>query len=187
MGIGLALVRELAVSHGGWVRARSDGPGQGTELVLRLPLAVDQVDAASPASEAKVDRPASGLSILIVEDNEDARESLSLMLTLNEHDVSAVGSGRQAVAEVLAHPPDVIICDVGLPDLDGFEVMRAIRSAQPASGIFAIALTGYAQAEDRERALAAGFDAHLAKPPRFEEMDEILAGVARRKVRPLDA
>jgi len=181
MGIGLALVRELAVSHGGWVRARSEGPGQGTEIVLRLPLAVDQVDAGGPAGEAKAAQHASGLSILLVEDNEDARESLSLMLTLNEHEVNAVSSGRQALAAVLARPPDVVICDVGLPDLDGFEVMRAIRAAHPASGIFAVALTGYAQAEDREKALAAGFDAHLAKPPPFEKLDEMLAGVARHK------
>ena len=187
MGIGLALVRELAVSHGGWVRARSEGPGLGTELVLRLPLAVDQAVAATPAIEAKVEPRASGLSILIVEDNEDARESLSLMLTLDQHSVNAVGSGRQAVAAVLANPPDVIICDVGLPDLNGFEVMSAIRSAHPATGVFAIALTGYAQPEDRERALAAGFDAHLAKPPVYEELDTILAGVARRKGRPPDA
>ncbi len=184
MGIGLALVRELAVSHGGWIRARSEGPGQGTELTLRLPLSVDQREAPSTGDAARSEPRASGLSILIVDDNEDARDSLSLLLALNDHDVTAVATGRQAVDAVLARPPDVVVCDVGLPDMSGFEVMRAIRAARPEGGIFAIALTGYAQPEDREQALAAGFDAHLAKPPRFEELDEILVSVAGSRTRP---
>ena len=180
MGIGLALVRELALGHGGWVRALSAGPGQGTEILLTLPLAVDQTDAVSTGSAAKVAQRASGLSILIVEDNEDARESLAFLLTLNGHDVNVVSTGRAGLEAVSAHPPDVLICDVGLPDLDGFEVIRAIRAAHPATRMYAIALTGYAQPEDRAQALAAGFDAHLAKPPRFEELDEILAEVVRK-------
>ena len=181
MGIGLALVRELAVGHGGWVRARSDGPSKGTELTLRLPLAVDQADAGPAPTPSMTGPGASGLSILIVEDDEDARESLSLMLALPGHDVTAVSTGRLAIDAVVARPPDVLICDVGLPDMDGFAVVRAIRDTQPANRTFAIALTGYAQPEDREKASAAGFDIHLAKPPRFEQLDEILAEVARRK------
>ena len=183
MGIGLALVRELAVSHGGWVRASSGGPGQGTEVVLRLPLAVGQADPASTPSVTKVEPPTSGLSILIVEDSEDARESLALVLTLNDHSVRAVSTGRMGVEAASTRPPDVVICDIGLPDVTGLEVIRAIRANHPAAGIFAIALTGYAQADDREQALAAGFDAHLAKPPRFDELDQLLAEVARTKRR----
>lgn len=184
MGIGLALVRELAVGHGGWVRARSEGPGKGSELTLRIPLAVDQADTGPVPTPTRTGPGAPRLSILIVEDSEDARESLSLMLTLDGHDVTAVTTGQAAVEAVQARPPDVLICDVGLPDMDGFEVVRAIRDAQPANRTFAIALTGYARPEDRERASAAGFDIHLAKPPRFEQLDEILAEVARRKGRP---
>ena len=184
MGIGLALVRELAVGHGGWVRARSDGPGTGTEITLRLPLAVDQGEATPAPTPSRTGASATSLSILLVEDNEDARESLSLMLTLDGHVVNAVTTGRRAIDEVLARPPDVLICDVGLPDMNGLEVVRAIRETQPANRTFAIALTGYAQPEDREKASAAGFDIHLAKPPRFEQLDEILAEVARRKERP---
>jgi CheY-like chemotaxis protein len=183
MGIGLALVRELAVIHGGWVRASSAGPGQGTEFVLRLPLAVGQADPVSTPAVTKVKPPTPGLSILIVEDNEDARESLGLVLTLNDHSVSAVATGRLGVEAASTHPPDVVICDIGLPDVTGFEVIRAIRANHPEAGIFAIALTGYAQADDREQALAAGFDAHLAKPPRFDELDRLLAEVARTKGR----
>lgn len=184
MGIGLSLVRELAVGHGGWVRARSEGPGRGTEIVLRLPLAVDQTGAGAAPPTVEAGAGATGLSILIVEDDEDARESLCLMLALDGHDVNVVATGGLAVEAVLARPPDVIICDVGLPDMNGFEVLRAIRAARPGIRTFAIALTGYAQPEDREKAFAAGFDTHLAKPPRFDRLDEILAGVARMKGRP---
>jgi PAS domain S-box-containing protein len=187
MGIGLALVRELAVGHGGWVRARSDGPGTGAELTLRIPLASDR--PAEDRAPAPVDVPVrpSGLSILIVEDNRDARESLSLLLALNDHDVTAVGSGREAIEAVDARRPDVIVCDIGLPDVGGLDVIRAIRAAHPTGGPYAVALTGFAQQDDREQALLAGFDAHLAKPPRFEELDELLLKVARRKPAPTSA
>ncbi len=181
MGIGLALVRELAVSHGGWVRARSDGPGTGAELTLRIPLAADRPDDSRPAAPG-VDRARpQGLSILLVEDNEDARESLSLMLALNDHDVTVAGSGSEAIEAVRERLPDVIVCDIGLPDVDGLDVIRAIRSAHPVGPPYAVALTGYTQPDDREQALAAGFDAHLAKPPRFDELDELLVAVSRRK------
>ena len=169
------------------MRALSAGPSQGAEFVLTLPLAVGQTDEGSLADADKVKQHARGLSILIVEDNEDARESLALLLKLNGHDVTAVSTGRAGLEEASDHPPDVLICDIGLPDLDGFEVIRALRAARPAIGVFAIALTGYAQPLDREQAIAAGFDAHLAKPPRFEELDGILAEVARKKGRTGDA
>jgi PAS domain S-box-containing protein len=180
MGIGLALVRQLAVGHGGWVRALSAGPGQGTEIILSLPLATGQTDPVGPASVAKVDQRVDALSILVIEDNEDARESLALLLSVSGHDVTVATSGRAGVEAALGRPPDVVICDVGLPDLDGFDVIRAIRAAQTATRIFGIALTGYAQEEDREQALHAGFDAHLAKPLRFDELDRILGEVVRR-------
>jgi CheY-like chemotaxis protein len=177
-------VRELAISHGGRVHALSEGPGQGTEIVLTLPLALVQKDERTPAAPAKVQPRTPGLSILLVEDNEDARESLALLLTLNGHEVSVVTTGRAGVEAVSAHPPDVLICDVGLPDLSGFQVIRAIRAAHPSAGVFAIALTGYAQPQDRDQALQSGFDAHLAKPPDFAELDQILSEVARRKASP---
>lgn len=184
MGIGLALVRELAVGHGGWVRARSEGPGKGAELTLRIPLSTDQADAGPAPSPARTGPAAPALSILIVEDDTDARESLSLMLALDGHDVASVNRGALAVDAVLARQPDVVICDVGLPDMSGHDVVRAIRAARPANPPYAIALTGYAQPEDRESAFTAGFDVHLAKPPRFEQLDGILAEVARKKGRP---
>ena len=130
-----------------------------------------QKDEGTPAP-AKVQPRTPGLSILLVEDNEDARESLALLLTLNGHEVNAVTTGRAGVESVSAHPPDVLICDVGLPDLSGFQVIRAIRAAHPSAGLFAIALTGHAQPQDRDQAFQSGFDAHLAKPPDFVELDQ---------------
>jgi PAS domain S-box-containing protein len=184
MGIGLALVRELAIGHGGWVRAASAGPGQGSEMILTLPLAANQAEAAPPRATATPGPGSSGLSVQIVEDHDDARESLALLLSLNGHDVTVLSGGHAGVQAAVADPPDVLICDIGLPDLSGLEVIRAIRAACPAGRPFAIALTGYAHAEDREQALGAGFDVHLAKPPAFERLEAILAEVAGRKARP---
>ena len=122
-----------------------------------------------------------GLSILVIEDNQDARESLALLLALNGHEVKMAATGREGAEAVSTHRPDVVICDVGLPDLNGFDVIRAIRSTDPSNPVFAIALTGYAQPLDREEAFIAGFDAHLAKPPDFDELNRLLATVARRR------
>jgi signal transduction histidine kinase/CheY-like chemotaxis protein len=180
MGIGLALVRELALSHGGSVRASSAGHGQGAEIVLALPLASDHAAVVGDTAPPKVENQPVGLSILVIEDNQDARESLALLLALNGHEVKVATTGRDGVEAVSTHRPDVVICDVGLPDLNGFDVIRAIRSAEPSSSVFAVALTGYTQPLDREEAFAAGFDAHLAKPPDFDELDRLLATVARR-------
>jgi PAS domain S-box-containing protein len=180
MGIGLALVRELALSHGGSVRASSAGHGQGTEIVFALPLASDHAAVVDDTGPRKVENQPAGLSILVIEDNQDARESLALLLALNGHEVKVAATGREGAEAVSNHRPDVVICDVGLPDLNGFDVIRAIRSSEPSSSVFAIALTGYAQPLDREEAFVAGFDAHLAKPPDFDELDRLLATVARR-------
>jgi PAS domain S-box-containing protein len=175
MGIGLALVRELAARHGGSVVATSAGPGKGAEFVVTLPL-------AAPAERAEVGASLGaapgGLSVLIVEDNEDAGASLADLLALSGYEATVVGTGRAGVEAVAARPPDVLICDVGLPDLSGHEVIRAIRAGPDGRSLFAIALTGYAQPRDREEALAAGFDAHLPKPPPIEQLNALLERVA---------
>jgi len=97
------------------------------------------------------------------------------------NEVTVVTTGREGLAAAWAELPDVLICDVGLPDLSGYEVIRAIRWARPASHMFAIALTGYAQPEDRKQALAAGFDAHLAKPASLDELNDLLGQAAKKK------
>ncbi|BDG06615.1 hybrid sensor histidine kinase/response regulator [Anaeromyxobacter oryzae] len=178
VGLGLALVRDLADRMGGEVRAESDGPGRGAEFVISLPL-----EAAPPdgAVASRADPEAMGLSVLIVEDNQDAATTLADLLALGGHRVSTAGTGRAGIEAVAARAPDVLICDVGLPDMSGHDVIRAVRSSAPQTPVFAVALTGYAQPADREAALAAGFDAHLPKPPPLEELDVLLGEVARRK------
>lgn len=117
----------------------------------------------------------------MVEDNPDAASSLADLLAIHGHAVRTVGSGQAAVDVVRREPPDALICDVGLPDLSGHEVIRAVRAAAGAGAPFAVALTGYAQPRDRDEALRAGFDAYLAKPPDLEALTALLRDVAARR------
>jgi CheY-like chemotaxis protein len=119
--------------------------------------------------------PAPALRVLIVEDNADAAETLADLLQLSGHDTRIAGDGSAALAAAAEMRPEVVICDIGLPDMTGHEVMRALRARAGAPRPFAIALSGYAQPEDKRRALDAGFDAHLAKPPRIDELERLLA------------
>lgn len=189
-GVGLALVRKLAALHGGSVSARSDGPGTGAEFVIALPSEAAPTPAPRAASKngsrsvsdgptlggdparprAPSSAPRPPVSVLIIEDNEDAAETLSMLLELDGHDVRHAATGRAGLDAATDRPPDVVICDIGLPDLSGYEVIRALRASPLSRRPFAIALTGYAQGEDRKQALEAGFDAHMAKPPALSEL-----------------
>ena len=165
LGIGLTIVRRLAELHGGSVVASSPGPGKGARFVVRLPLATGpaemqrQVLPAAPARRRKV---------VVIEDNSDIRESLQTILTTWGHEVSTEADGPSGLARVLEVKPDVAVVDLGLPGLNGYDVARRIRDAIPKRNIRLIALTGYGQATDRERAADAGFDAHLLKPVALE-------------------
>jgi len=123
---------------------------------------------------------ASGLDVVIVEDNEDAAATLADLLELTGNRVVTAATGREGMNAVAERRPDVLICDVGLPDMSGLDVIRAIRATEQDDHVFAMALTGYAQQRDRDEALAAGFDAHLPKPPPIEELERILAEAPRR-------
>jgi signal transduction histidine kinase/ActR/RegA family two-component response regulator len=177
MGLGLSVVRALVQLHGGEVSASSDGLGQGSEFIVRLPLASTQEIAASRLAPMP---PAQAVPrhILIVEDGEDNRESLQLLLEEEGHQVATAVDGPQGVERALSLHPDVALVDIGLPRLDGYEVARRIRAAM-GSDIYLIALTGYGQPEDRARAVAAGFDVHLTKPVDVDTLDRLLAGVSR--------
>lgn len=175
LGIGLALVRDLAAKQGGSVRAESAGPNEGSEFVVELPLAPAPVRAEG---ETGTERRVPSLSVLIVEDNVDAGETLADLLTLEGHDVRVVTTGRAGIDAALAQAPEVLICDVGLPDLNGYEVIQAVRAASAVRDVYAIALTGYAQPQDRDRAIASGFDAHLSKPPPLEDLETLLLAAA---------
>jgi PAS domain S-box-containing protein len=176
MGLGLALVRSLVALHGGTVRAHSGGSGHGAELVVTLPLvpAPDVAPMLSPRSRVR------SLEVLIVEDNRDAGETLAELLALDGHHTRLADDGRSGLAAAEEALPDVLICDVGLPDVSGYDLVRKIRQLAGADAVFAVALTGYAQPEDIDRAGAAGFDAHLAKPPSLERLEALLAEAAKR-------
>jgi PAS domain S-box-containing protein len=161
LGLGLALVQRLVELHGGTIRAHSQGPAMGAEFVLRLPLADDTQEPAPPASRTpEAIRPT---CIVAIKDNDDAREALVLSLQLAGHEVFSASSGREGVELVLRKRPELVLIDIGLPDVDGLEVCRQLRE-KLGSAVRLVALTGYGQHQDRERSLEAGFDGHLVKP-----------------------
>jgi signal transduction histidine kinase len=163
LGLGLPLVKGLAELHGGTVEARSAGPGAGAEMVVRLPLASSRAVPGPDRSDGE-DVVARGRSVLVVDDNVDAAESLCDVVAFLGHTVEAVHDGPSALARIRERHPDVVLCDIGLPGMDGYEVARAIRSEPALAHVRLVAVSGYAQPEDRARARRAGFDAHVAKP-----------------------
>ena len=190
LGVGLTLVRSLVTMHGGTVSAHSRGEGQGSEFVVRLPLARDGVPVASesvaaPArtkeenshpddpSPARVRLPDEA-RVLLVEDNADSREMLSELLALSGFKCRTAENGPEALALMEEQAPDVAILDVGLPGMDGFQLARRIRTSPALKETFLIALTGYGQPSDRLSSKEAGFDAHLVKPVRVEVLLELL-------------
>ena len=172
MGIGLALTRKLVELHGGTVRAASAGPGHGSTFRIELP-AVAAAAAGHPA-EAATARAVNGAGtrVLVVDDNRDAADTLGEMLAMSDFSVTTEYSGEAAVRAVERDAPDAVLLDIGLPDIDGYEVCRRIRHLTVSRQPVVIALTGWGQDQDRDRATAAGFNAHLTKPA---EPERILA------------
>ena len=171
LGIGLALTRKLVELHGGTVEARSGGIGKGSEFIVRLPLAAD--GAAITTSQDVPERP-EPVDVLLVEDDVDTRDMLRLALEQAGHRVSVAETGADAIARAVAKAPQVMLVDLGLPDVTGHEVARRVRGALGGS-VFLVALTGFGQAEDVRATAASGFDAHLLKPATIEEISRVLA------------
>jgi len=169
LGIGLALVKRLVEMHDGDVEARSEGPGCGSELIVRLPIADDgrrgrtlaEGAARGPRDTAGGSRPE---RILVVDDNVDAAESLSRLLRMQAHEVRVEYDGLAAVAAARDMNPDVVLLDIGLPKMDGLEVAKILRARADGRRPLLVAMTGFGQAKDRARTAAAGFDHHLTKP-----------------------
>jgi signal transduction histidine kinase len=172
LGIGLTLVRRIAELHGGHAAAASGGPGQGSRFSVWLPTTTVP---ARPAAQAAETAPARARDILIVEDNDDAAQTLQRLLEMAGHRVRTARDGAAGLAMLRAEPPEIALIDVGLPRMSGYEVARAARGAADGRRPVLVALTGYGAPEDRERALAAGFDEHLVKPVDFDVLKALLA------------
>jgi signal transduction histidine kinase len=169
LGIGLSLVKRLIEMHDGRVTASSAGPGHGATFEIRLPLAkYDEEQARETAVSA------SSARILVVDDNADAADSLKLLLQLDGHRVEAALSSAEALERVQSFKPDIVLLDIGLPNMDGYEVARRIRAMPALADVQLIALTGYGQAEDKVRAKASGFDDHLIKPVDYSALRQAL-------------
>ena len=173
LGLGLALVKGLVELHGGDVRAHSAGLGKGAEFLVRLPLATDETPGLQPPEIVTTNR----RRILIIEDNVNAADTLREALEFCKHEVTVAYSGLAGLATASEFKPEVVLCDIGLPEMDGYEIARALRADSAHSGLFLVALSGYALPEDLHRAKEAGFDQHLAKPPSLEKIEELLASL----------
>ena len=169
LGLGLAICRQLIQLHGGSVDCSSAGEAQGTTVTIRLPRATKSLQRAAPVAARALQR-----RVLVVDDNHDAADTLTVWLDVHGHTTRTVYGAEAALEAVTGFAPDVVLLDLGLPGMDGFEVARRIRRQRPS--IRLVALSGYGQARDRERSAAAGFDAHAVKPVDMTELDRLLVG-----------
>jgi CheY-like chemotaxis protein len=176
LGIGLTLVRTLAELQGGTARATSDGSGKGSEFVVAFALASELVTAAEPAKEAT--KRAKAQRVVIIEDNADARETLREVLVADGHEVFEAADGEKGIEISQRLKPDVVFVDIGLPGIDGYDVVHELRAREATLGVRwrIIALTGYGQPEDVRRAKEAGFDTHLVKPVFPEALQAAMRG-----------
>ncbi|WP_439586015.1 hybrid sensor histidine kinase/response regulator [Hydrogenophaga sp.] len=174
LGIGLTLVRSLVELHGGRVHATSGGAGSGTTMTVELPLAPAIAAATEPASPAVTHDVAGGHRIFVVDDNRDAADSLAHLLGLMGASTSVAYGGREALAAMSANPPTIAFIDIGMPVMDGYELASRIRATHSLAGAVLVALTGWGQANDKERIMAAGFDHHLLKPADIHELARVL-------------
>ena len=178
LGLGLALVKGLVELHGGEVRAASDGPGRGAEFTVVLPL-LDV--AAGPAGPAGAGPGAgAGKRVLVIDDHRDSGESLKVLLELIGHRVAVALTGPDGVAAAKTFRPDVVLCDIDLPGLSGYEVCAALRADPDTAGAFVVALSGHGSEADQQRCGDAGFDRHLLKPVEPDVLERVIADAGRR-------
>jgi CheY-like chemotaxis protein len=176
LGIGLTLSKSLVEMHEGRIEARSEGPGTGSEFIVHLPVLI----GAQPSSgiPARSDAPAATYKILVVDDGRDAADSLALLLRLHGHETRTAHDGIDALEIAEAFRPDVVLLDIGMPRLNGYEACRRIRAAPWGKNMVLIAQTGWGQEEDRRLTEAAGFDAHLVKPVDYSRLLRLVSSLA---------
>jgi len=173
LGIGLALSKGIVELHGGTLRVASAGSGQGSEFTVELPI--HDVSLVKPVvADVRSSEPPLKRRVLIADDNRDAAHSLAILLRREGHEVTVVHDGRAAMAAFEAHRPEVVLLDIGMPKLDGYEVARQMRALQQDHALTLIAITGWGQKGDKDRALAAGFDHHFTKPIHPDEIERVL-------------
>ena len=180
LGLGLSLAQAIVTLHHGAIEAHSEGPGLGTEFVVTLPL------AAAPATDRPVDTAYRGSGtvtrrVLVVDDNRDAADAMAVLLEADGHHVTTVYDGTAALASVTSEMPEVVLLDIGLPDVTGYEVAQRIRAMRGGDQLTVVAISGWGQARDKQLAFESGFDAHLTKPADPAQVRELLA---ERPVRP---
>ena len=173
LGIGLSLVQKLVELHGGTVEAHSAGLGQGSEFIVRLPALSSEGESVIARTETA--NPAQTSRVLVVDDNMDAADMLVMMLQIFGHDVRAAYTGQTALATAIEYHPDVVLLDIGLPDMNGYEVARHLRQHPQTKDARLIAMTGYGQDADRQRSEEAGCECHLVKPVDPQELQDLLA------------
>jgi two-component system CheB/CheR fusion protein len=174
LGIGLTVVRRIVELHAGRVEVHSDGVGKGAEFVVRLPAST-LLDATAAAPEPSAQRPPA--RVLLIEDNADAAEGMMMLLELKGHRVEVAHDGTSGIALAALSAPDVLLVDIGLPGIDGYEVARRVRRNPRLAHVVLVALTGYGRAEDKRRAFEAGFDHHLTKPIALDALNALMAKV----------
>ncbi|HET7730230.1 MAG TPA: ATP-binding protein [Usitatibacter sp.] len=174
VGIGLSIARTLAEMHGGTVEARSAGPGEGSEFIVRLPLRAQSAQPPQRAQPRPADPSSRARRVLLVEDHPDVASAMKAYLAGVGHTVRIVGDGLSVQEAAREYRPEVVLLDIGLPDLTGYEVARRLRGDPETRGIRLVALTGFGRDDDMQRARDAGFDAHVAKPASPEALDRAM-------------
>ena len=180
LGIGLFLVKRIVEMHGGSVEAHSDGPGQGSEFVVRIPVLQETFERATPEPPEEMRRAVDRRRILVVDDNEDAATLLAMTLSIYGHDTRIAHDGPEAMDAAAEYRPDIVFLDIGLPTVDGYETARWVRAQPWGKDILLVALTGWGHPADRRRSSDAGFDHHLVKPADPMRVAELIASLETR-------
>jgi CheY-like chemotaxis protein/anti-sigma regulatory factor (Ser/Thr protein kinase) len=176
LGIGLCLVQRLVEMHGGSVEVQS-ALGQGSEFIVRLPVMETSAPELLSMDDVTAEPTGRSLRVLVVDDNVDAARTLGMLLQASGHDVRTIYDGLTVLGAALDYRPNVVLLDIGLPGLDGFEVAKRLRQQPVLSSVVLVAMTGYGQGADRQRSLEAGFNHHLVKPADFRQVQRVLATV----------
>jgi PAS domain S-box-containing protein len=180
LGIGLALAKGLVNLHGGSIAAKSEGAGKGSEFIVRLPQRSLSATPQLEAIDAGVTKPVRGRRVLIADDNRDAADSLAMLLRMEGHDVTVVHDGQAALTSINAVQPEIALLDIGMPELDGYQVARLVRQGSLGRAVTLVAMTGWGQDRDKARALGAGFNHHFTKPIEPTQLMNLIRSEGRR-------